>query len=434
VGLPWNFTWGGSNGNPIYIGVDQTWFSGTSWSRPILNGDNPLGKSPVASCTYDESSTTFVFLSGPNQTFDNFELLGGCWRGTQNNFSQYTGMTYIAKGAPSNPVNIIIENVYIHGWTHVTFSCGSGGASGNCDGAGGIAGDSHSNGGQGNQLVANVIDGSDSDSTSLGAMGWDCYDAHYNVIRYNSNGFVCNNMHTFHDNLIEYISESSDGQTHSNGFEFNSEWAGTNTVYNNVVRHMTTAVTGWVNPSQVDYDFNNIIYDTLQQNWDIDTTGGGTAMYFYNNTIVGGGVGSSGSWEGVLEGNIFINGGAIGTPKSSSNSINWTTAQAFTAGYIDANSGSANVIAPTSPNCNGVTPCAVGAATNQASLCSTYPALCSDTTLGVSYDSVNHVAVYPGRTAIARPASGAGNWDAGAYMSSDPSQPSPPTGLTAIVN
>ncbi len=420
----WKWNWAGSSGNPIYIGVDQTWYSGGSWTRPILNGDNPLTTSSVSSCRYDESTLAFVSLNAQNVTFDNFEFQGGCWHGTQNGYGLCC-MNYIGKGAPANPVNIIIENVYMHGWSHVTFSCGSGGTSGNCDGAQGISGDSHSNGGQGNQIVGVVIDGSDSDPTSFSAVTWDCYDVHNSVIRYNSNGFVCNNMHTFHDNLIEYISESSDGQTHSNGFEFNSEWAGTNTVYNNLVRHSTAAVTGWVNPAQVDYHFNNVVYDDIGQSWDVDPTGGGTNMYFYNNTIVGGGVGSSGSWEGVLNNNIFINGGVTGTPKSNSNATNWTTTQATNAGYTATNN-----YAPTSGNCNGMLPCPVGSGANLTSSCSTVPALCSDTTNACTYNTSSHSISCPARSPLARPSSG--NWDGGAYQYSSGMRPAPPTNLTAV--
>src|SRR5579863_1110508 len=35
--LGWEWTWSGSAGNLIYIGVDQTWYAGSSWTRPIFN-------------------------------------------------------------------------------------------------------------------------------------------------------------------------------------------------------------------------------------------------------------------------------------------------------------------------------------------------------------------------------------------------------------
>src|SRR5580704_6890233 len=46
VGSGWGWSWSGSNGNPIYIGVDQTWFAASSWARPILHGDNSLNPNP----------------------------------------------------------------------------------------------------------------------------------------------------------------------------------------------------------------------------------------------------------------------------------------------------------------------------------------------------------------------------------------------------
>ena len=41
-GIGGSWTWGqsGTGGNPIYIGVDPTWFSGSSFARPILSEDN----------------------------------------------------------------------------------------------------------------------------------------------------------------------------------------------------------------------------------------------------------------------------------------------------------------------------------------------------------------------------------------------------------
>ncbi len=35
-----NIAWSGASGNPIYFGVDSTWFSGASWTRPIFSGDH----------------------------------------------------------------------------------------------------------------------------------------------------------------------------------------------------------------------------------------------------------------------------------------------------------------------------------------------------------------------------------------------------------
>ena len=85
VGIPWNWNWSGSQASPIYIGVDTTWYAGTSWVRPILNADNPVTSTPVSACKYDESTVTLLNLNNANVTLDNFEILGLCWSGNQNN-------------------------------------------------------------------------------------------------------------------------------------------------------------------------------------------------------------------------------------------------------------------------------------------------------------------------------------------------------------
>src|SRR5204863_177532 len=81
-GLPWSFVWSGASGNPIYLGVDQTWFGGASWTRPVLNMDNPLSTARPSSCRYDDSSITTLDLhSNANITADNLEFTGKCWAG-----------------------------------------------------------------------------------------------------------------------------------------------------------------------------------------------------------------------------------------------------------------------------------------------------------------------------------------------------------------
>jgi hypothetical protein len=103
----WAWTESGSSwSSPIYIGVDPTWYSGSSFARPVINMDNPLSTGTVSSCVYDDDSTQAIDLSGTSNVYlDNFEFTGACSTG-----SGYGG--YIYSGA-----KVIVENVYIHGWT-----------------------------------------------------------------------------------------------------------------------------------------------------------------------------------------------------------------------------------------------------------------------------------------------------------------------------
>src|SRR3989338_10692477 len=47
--LSWDWNHGGgTEGNPIYIGVDMTWYSGSSFARPIIDAESlPITPDPV---------------------------------------------------------------------------------------------------------------------------------------------------------------------------------------------------------------------------------------------------------------------------------------------------------------------------------------------------------------------------------------------------
>jgi len=438
TGLPWNWRWSGTSTGRIYIGVDTSWFSGSAWHRPVLSSGNPTSTSTVGSCPHDDTRFGYVSLNSVDYvTFDNVEFTGLCWSATPGYGSaSYLGVT--AAHNASSGANLIISNNYFHGWTHT--ACGSG-----CDSMV-MLGITYSNLGQGNQYIRNVVDGSDTDGRSMYALFGDCYDFHENVVRYVANGPVCNNMHTFHDNLIENVSESfaSPGM-HSNSFEFNAEWSGNNFVYNNVVRHNFNAnssgeVNIWVTPSHTDYYFNNVVYDigggVSGNYWDIES--GGTA-YFYNNTLEMGRAAIRYQLQtshANFYNNHFItqNGGtsltslmdnANGSIIVGSNNVIQSTTQANSQGYTASNNYS-----PTSSS--GAT---VNAGANYTSVCSAAGSdLCRDTTLAVTYDASRHLVTGPGRAAVARPSTG--SWSAGAFFSaSGPSQNQilPPTNLTSTI-
>jgi hypothetical protein len=404
VGLTWTWTWSGTSGSRIYIGVDKTWYSGGSWIPPKMNGDNPLNKTAVTSCTYPSGSNDYVFIGGNYVTFDNFEFLGLCWEGSESPY-------YLVVG--SSTTYVTVQNMYFHGWTH-TPSAGAG--------AYAINGASNNDGGEGTEFAFNSIDGSDSDGTVFTGLYGNCYNFHDNIVRYNSNGVICNNMHRFHNNLIEYIYNSSISGVHSNGFEFNSEWrtgSSPNLVYNNVIRHIYTPVTCWVNPQTTiaSYYFNNLVYDVQTQVWDVDSSAGGSAAgaYWINNTFVGGTDHVPITTGGQLANTYVYNnhcingyGGCIsGTTYTGSNNLVQTPAQATATGYA-----SSNFYQPTS-----TTSPTVDTGINRTSYCTNASAICSDTTLAGT------------RTPNARPSIGA--WDIGAYDYSSSSN-TPPAGPVGV--
>ncbi len=449
----WVWTWSGTVTNPIYIGVDQTWFTGSSWVRPVITGDNALSTAFVSGCTYDQSSSTALSINGTSYvTVDNFEFPGRCWS---------TGAGSGAAISDASTCNVTISNNYFHGWTAKISSADNQlifglPLSGSC----GIA--------TGNVYANNVFDGVDSSHQTVCGQGYeplmpcwsgvgiygDLYDAHQNVFRYMSNFAVAINLRTYHDNLAEYLYPTyQPGGPHSNVINDNSgaSLSGNIYFYNNIVRHnyVSELVSLWIGGGATIYVFNNVFFDNLRYDTVGDTApanclqmegGGGTnTVDVYQNTFdndtddsTGGGcgisfIGDSGNpgqpWVGPanFQNNHFIgytnlssfnygmqfNTGGTGsvTPTDILPELYQATATARSQGYTQpTNDGPAN----------GST---VHAGANLTSSCSTFSsdaALCNGTSQGV--DELNgsdggKTTSYPAIPLVGR----GSTWDVGAY-------------------
>jgi hypothetical protein len=482
-----NCVYEGAQTGCVYVGVDQTWYSGSSWARPLLTADNAtVGSGFASTCAYQVSNPggsfgTNALLNIPAFTIiDNFELTGLCVSAS----STSVGNTYLNGWASSGNVATAIAfatNVYMHGWSATS--------------AAGTGSNSHPvtilAGGGGVQQVFDhiVIDGSDS-NPEIAAWGTFPTFTHMrdSIVRYIGQG-VGSGCHDIHDNIFEhfYFTEL-DG--HINAFECNHE-AGSNQIglnyvntanvfYNNVMRHFDPSFGNgelvWFCPNTTpDYWFNNVIYDVLGsgvgQFWaiagtsqyaDCTATGG---QYMFNNTFVDGSQVCHGGGSNVTGGQYLTvyNEHLINTPWDtstggctgfgSSTNVAMSDAAATTQGYTTGSSGtvSKNTCAndstvPCSPTASSNS--TVGAGSNVQSYCTSLASYTSEkaigsdaanackyaTTDGCSYNTTTHAMVCPAQTAVARPISGA--WGAGAYQFSSlaPQAPQPPTALTVVVN
>jgi hypothetical protein len=470
----WLISWNGSNGSPIYWGVDQTWYSGGSWARPLLTGDNPTSSTGVASCAYDETKNTQLKFSGVlYNTVDNFEFTGTCWNGNNANINESRCCTVIIDMSNGVPSHNILENVYVHGWTHATFSCSltAGEPTGSCDGA--IAFQTAS---AGSDLVTRtVLDGADTDGRSMSGLLFQCYDVEYSVFRYNSNAAVCGNGHIMHDDLFEYIAQSGDGVSHGNAVEFNNEWNGTNAFYNIVLRHLwqvgANEVTWWTTPApgNTDYEFNFLMYDICPTSNSSGCTANGN---FFDVAL---GLGQSGigtvnafnmTWaptfsnatQGPLatgtvnwHNNQCIQPGATSQTNCYSGGpgkINYLTNVIQTPSTATTQGYTASETYAYAPTASGSA--TVGTGTNEQAFCTTLlgssdpllqaagTACKSGTTYACSYDTTNHTVSCPGVTPVERPATSA--WDVGANQYSSlqvqapqGQGPQPPTNLRLTV-
>jgi hypothetical protein len=466
TGGSWNFNSGafptGSGGSPIYVGVDQTWFTGGAWARPIVTGDNATTTSEsLSSCTYNSSTLGFLInIAGAKYYyFDNLELTGFC----QQDFNVTNGEGYFNYGSSTGPQYMV--NNYIHGWSHQAFgnphdpiaSCG---VSGPCFNVYAFYGSTVS-GTHGDTALYNVVDGSDSDPFGAGACYCGVYNWAYNYFG-NQAQMIDRDLHVYHDNITEFNYDMG----HSNTLESAGLDPGSSVLYNNIFRHINPSpgnpgtVNVWVAPpsGSTSYFFNNLLYD-FPQSMNTYVAVAASAhnaatgpLIAFNNTIqtqqsqsifsCGGG---GQSFSLTVANNFVIGGtGVVDTSCTSGGSltqvtnITMTNAAATSAGYT-----SGEIFAFSPPSGGSAT---VGTGTNETSgYCATLLAsgdplmqaagtACKlDTTYGCTYNTTPHTLSCPARTAVSRPSNSA--WDAGMhqYNLQNP-PPSPPTGLSGVVH
>jgi hypothetical protein len=459
--FPWAWDWSGSSGNPITLGVDQTWFSGSSWTRPIFTGGGTFPGSSAAFFLNVSSGVTYL-------TVANLGFTGAYWSGS----AAASGILgYIYLGLGSNPSNILIHDNYFHGWSH----------------APGVVEDNNTTAIFCNsthydltaQIYNNAIDGSDTTEDSFqGIYGYGCGTIYQNYIAYVVSG-VNGGFATMHDNTFFHVglADYSGGGSHNNEFISNTDAPNGSVVYNNLFESAGTETTAggvgiWLAPLRgtTSYAFNNVIVDQMPiPNSTICSynlngqSSGGNCIYFNNTVECGPDTGADGppSWNCMRmdgqSGNGFPGGGQVinnhwvssytssgGTSinvdsgcncaptQNPSPQISQTQAAASAQGY---NFSQAFAFSPTASS-----NVSVGAGLNESGLCTTITgvnaaagtACQSDTTYGVTYDTATHAVAGLARTPAARPSSGA--WDVGAYQFANGGQPSAPTGLSAVVN
>jgi hypothetical protein len=497
TGGTFNIMWGGSpsscqyegtQSGCFYVGVDKSWYNssvcGSSWCRPILNGDNPPSTSPVASCAYQTGQSNQLFILSDNENtdvyFDGFELTGFCAKNTSPPATDNTYIVDAGTGVSGGGMNFL-NDLYLHGWTITT------GTKSNtaipCILIGG--------GSQGlDSITQLVVDGSDS---VHGGCAFAQFPSFYHfkdsIVRYTTYG-VGQWCHDIHDVVFEdwfaptYGESNGSGSwtSHPNTLECNDDADGSapnqpqntpNVFYNNIVRHDEPSQAGagpvhlWFCPESVpEYWFNNLMYDLTGGNfWDYagpsgygcSNTGG---QHMFNNTLVDvvqpcyvSTVNHGGQYLTVLNELLintpFDNGSTPCNGYGDASNVTMSDSTATSQGYTTGSSGTAG----TGNTCaqDSTTPCAptassagtVGKATNEQAYCTALASYSSEyaisteaanackygTTDACSYNTTTHAMNCPAQTPAARPASSA--WDAGAYEFGSSGDPLPPTDLQA---
>jgi chitodextrinase len=417
---------GGNSANPDYYGVDNTYYTGASWARPIFDsqGKDVVGVKNVE-VDMDKNYVSWI-------TFDNFEFKGHYW---SKEFGWGKNATFAVTGSQQG---IYIKNCYFHGWSHAPYNSGA-----NPDSYLVINGSSSGN--PISDAVENCIfDGSDGDGISAYAVkGWGKFSN--NIVHDMQNAYVgCGVI--INGNIIYNIHTSYDPTEHENAIE---SWLCANSgstvqyIYDNIIHDTDDSVyplpigpNFGLSGSVSAYVYNNIFYNisygtpiTIDYLYasGITPTPGQISTYVWNNTIVGSteygycirllnrGNGNAGLIDlrnnhCVAETNIYtIDSGISANTLINNNNILTTHAQATLQGFSVSNS-----FAPTSQ-----TNSTVNAGVSLSSACPSCVGLTKDV------------------KAITRPQGSA--WDVGAYeyvvaSGSDTTPPSVPANLagTAI--
>lgn len=309
-----------TSANPIYYGVDQTWFDGGSWSRPVMTADNPACGAPnadgvncfhvtaqsnnlntgnfqagppptgatatldewyVNACQFKASNSSynnvmFDFGSVPHLILDGIEFTGLCSDTTLGGVPATDGQDIVIN-YPSTGSDWHFWNVYVHGVTHTrmftiqSYSCDSSSCPGSGDGGGGTATfNIRLFKGGGSQFYPDdqfrfvVVDGFDSDPRSFFTCYCGFYDVAYSYFGNHGDIITRDVNNIWHDNTFEKYSENG----HSNVLESVGAGTGTVVMYNNVIRHVNVnndegdpGVTQEFGPGGVGYYFNNVFYD-----------------------------------------------------------------------------------------------------------------------------------------------------------------------------
>jgi hypothetical protein len=254
----------GTQNNPDYYGVDQAWYKGNSFTRPVFNGEYAnLGGGANGSIVFI-SSESFI-------TIDNIEIKN------LNAQSSWGPALIMVQGGAS----ITIKNCYLHDWTMVGSKDDSHGA---------VIGNLN-----GKLIVTNCII-SNSAFKNNGEAVRNATEVSYCTI-FDVSSALVTVTGSVYNNTIYNMYSSLDPTYHTN-LIYMIQGKGTGRIYNNVIYNIYSAGTFiYPNPcwhgdgSGKVYVYNNVIYNVKAGvpiiNFDTESGVGSScgSGYVYNNTI-----------------------------------------------------------------------------------------------------------------------------------------------------
>jgi len=418
--LPWDFTWSGAAGNRIYLGVDKTWFSGSSFAKPVVNGGS-------ACC----SSALLILDHDGHVTLDGME---------------FTGLMMLNAAASSIDISgstigdILMTNLYVHNWNrctgaHAPVAACSAAVTDNSANAGGIQGDAYTGIVETGVIIDHSEIGNPENGGNIGSCAHNIEQFNYSYCHDASSGCK-QGCRIVHDSRFNNIGDTFDGVSHQDVIYADTFLPASpnmqSYIYNNLITNsccFASATSIYPNPftsnatTSIEYwIFNNVVWGpNANIGNDIDSYNPlglslTVKIHDWNNTYApnpASCVVATTRPGGVMTQVDVQNTHCVGTTGSpltcnnmatsctATNYVSQPTATATGQGYATSNN-----YAPTSAS--GST---VGAGANLTSLCSgPLVPLCTSTTLGNTI------------TGTPRPTIGA--WDVGAFQFSSSGSPS----------
>jgi len=235
----WVIPFSGTSANPIYVGVDQTWYAGSAWSQPVFDGQTYAATGATDGSMIRNQTSSYI-------TYDNFEM---------------KNLYITSPGGPAfvhadGAAGVSVKNSYLHGWTVPSSITKD-------DAHGGVY--FINGGGTVSHTTISDVEQEAVRNSGVAIFGADMVD-HVTVHDVATACLGCVTVHdsTFYD--ISYPDHDFDLSYHTNGiYEIESGSVYNNLIYNfnaNAGAIYPNACSGGSGPSQdwTQYVYNNVIW------------------------------------------------------------------------------------------------------------------------------------------------------------------------------
>lgn len=253
-----------------YYGADTTWYSGTSFSRPVFDFENvALG--------YWTTGAGFLFDGADSNTVNNLEFKNHRTPLAAPGLFTWGTCTITFSSATDN----VITNCVIRDWDQPTMTSGN-------SGGGGII-----RIGSGNNRVRNCLFHQDNVTQKSGTATWNMAEVSYCEFRNMPTAIMYSGWATegLHHNWIHNLPDPADPAAHSNAIlSLGGRRIHSNLIHDTTARAQVIFINSGYYGAETSYVYNNVTYNNAQPSLAIDSDGVNSSSaktYVWNNSFEG---------------------------------------------------------------------------------------------------------------------------------------------------